>query len=95
MPSTENDPFKDGKISGAQPAGKKRGGLVVGPALTSAELEAKFGAMTHHDLPIAWPVQFLDEHGRPQALSPGDVAMLAHIGVTEEEFWLIELGDRS
>jgi hypothetical protein len=49
--------------------------------------------MKHDGIELAWPVMFLDEQGKPEPLTDHDRAALAHLGVTEEEYLMIELGE--
>jgi len=72
-------------------ADTKSVGLAVPTPLSSAELEAKYGEMRHGDLELAWPVAFEDQAGHLDTLSDNDVAALAAVGVTPQEFYLVEL----
>jgi hypothetical protein len=85
-----SDPFDDGP---KKHDGPTRVGLAAPRPLTSAELEAKYRDMKHDGIELAWPVMFLDEQGKPEPLTDHDRAALAHLGVTEEEYLMIELGE--
>lgn len=84
-----SDPFNDDAIK--READTKSVGLAVPAPLGSAELEAKYGLMRHGDLELAWPVLFEDAAGHVDPLSDHDVAALAHVGVSPEEYYVIEL----
>ena len=82
-----SDPFHTGP---KKHDGPTRVGLAAPRPLSSEELVSKYGDMKHDGIELAWPVMFLDENGRPEPLTDHDRAALAHIGVTEEEFYLVE-----
>ncbi len=72
-------------------SGPRKVGLATPRPLTSAELAEKYGMMRHDGIEISWPMQFEDADGHLEQLTPTDIKGLAHVGVTVEEFYLIEL----
>jgi hypothetical protein len=84
------DPFQSDSIEKPEPYTKSVG-LAVPVPLSSIELEAKYHDMKHDGIELQWPVTFegADRHLEP--LTPHDIAALKHLGVTVEEYYLIEL----
>jgi len=85
-----SDPFIDEAVE-REHDGTKSVGLCVPMPLTSAELEEKYAAMRHDGLELSWPVLFEDADGHIDPISDNDVAALARVGVTPEEFYAVEL----
>jgi len=81
-----DDIFNDRK----QDAPKKIG-LVVPEPLSSAELEEKYATWRHDGIEILWPTMFEDQYGHISELTPHDLLALKHLGITVEEFYLVEL----
>lgn len=72
-------------------SGPRKIGLATPRPLTSAELAEKYDTMRHDGIEISWPTLFEDADGHLEPLTPTDIRGLAHVGVTVEEFYLIEL----
>lgn len=85
-----NNPFDDGP---KKSDGPKTIGLAVPAPLSSAELEAKYGGMKHDSIEILWPTLFEGADGHLEPLTPHDLVALKFLGVTPEEFYLVELDD--
>jgi len=78
------NPFDEHKA-----AGERKIGLVVPPLKSSAELDRSGG--THTGIEVMWPVLFFDADDKPEPLTDFDLECLARLGVTEAEFWEVEL----
>lgn len=72
-----------------KPAAGHRIGLVVPRLLSSAELDRNGG--NHNGIEVMWPVLFYDADEKVEPLTDFDLECLARVGVTEAEFWEVEL----
>ena len=84
------DPFNSDSIDKPE-ADTRSIGLCVPTPLSSADLEAKYGAMRHDGIELLYPTQFEDADGHLDKLTAHDKAALKHLGITEEEYYILEL----